>query len=292
MELNNYIKTEGKFFCEICDFKCCIKSDMNRHILTRKHKLNKNGIKKELNYIVLHSLEKSYNCNCGKNYNTQSGLWKHKKKCNNNDKSDDKELIMTLVKQNKELIEIIKNNNTVNNNTVNNNNTFANNTINNKTFNLQVFLNETCKDAINLSEFIDNISLQLSDLENVGKLGYVEGVSNIIIKNLRALDVEKRPVHCSDLKREKIIVKENDEWIKDGEKKVKIKGLINNILHQNLQLLLEYEKKYPDCNNPLSKRSDEYNKLVMEVVGGNGDETEKGNEKIIRKIAKEVVIDK
>jgi hypothetical protein len=155
-----------------------------------------------------------------------------------------------------------------------------------------VFLNETCKDAMNLSEFIENISLQLSDLENMGKLGYVEGVSNIIIKSLNALDVTQRPVHCTDKKREIMYVKDDDEWQKEEEDKKHIKHVISCVVSKNLQLLPEYEYKYPECMNPESKKSDEYNKIIMETMGGVNNNREKNKEKIIRKIAKEVVIEK
>jgi hypothetical protein len=258
------------------------------------------GIKMELNYINLHT--NKHQCNCGKEYKSQSGLWKHQQKCNiepnnqpnnqpNNVKEKteicDKELIITLLKQNAELLEIIKNG-TNNMQITNNNQTNCNN----KTFNLQVFLNETCKDAMNLSEFIENIKLQLSDLENIGKLGYVEGISNIIIKSLNALDVEKRPMHCSDVKREIIYVKDDDEWQKEQDDKKRIKSVISSVVSKNISLLPEFQKKYPDYLKPDSKKSDEYNQIIMETMGGVPGNGEKNKEKIIRNIAKKVVIDK
>ena len=305
MEFENTYNYIPKFYCEKCQFKCSLKSDMYRHLSTRKHKTNADGIKMELNYINLHS--NKHHCNCGKEYKTQSGLWKHQQKCNiedpnqnnnqdniqtNNDvkeKSDicDKELFMTLLKQNAELLEIIKNG-TNHMQITNNNQTNCNN----KTFNLQVFLNETCKDAMNLSDFIDNIKLQLSDLESIGKLGYVEGISNIIIKSLNALDVEKRPVHCSDVKREIIYVKDDDEWQKEQDDKKRLRSVISSIVSKNLGLLPEFQKKYPDYLKPDSKKSDEYNQIIMETMGGIPGNGEKNKEKIIRNIAKKVVIDK
>jgi hypothetical protein len=141
---------------------------------------------------------------------------------------------------------------------------------------------------MNISEFIDNIKLQLSDLENIGKLGYVEGISNIIIKNLKALDVEKRPLHCSDIKREIMYVKDKDTWEKESDEKQKIKSVISSVVSKNLKLLPEFQKKYPQCMNSESHKSDEYNQIIMETMGGG----EKNKEKIIRKIAKEVTIDK
>jgi len=294
-------KNEKKYICENCNFITCKKTDYTRHILTAKHKIatdsNNSATKNE-------KIHKAFVCEkCNKEYYDRSGLWRHTKKCNanaknqdniqtNNDvkeKSDicDKELFMTLLKQNAELLEIIKNG--TNNNS---NNTINQNNCNNKTFNLQVFLNETCKDAMNLSEFIENIKLQLSDLENIGKLGYVEGISNIIIKSLNALDVEKRPVHCSDIKREIMYVKDEDEWKKEPEDKKRIKSVISSVVSKNLGLLPEFEKKYPDYLKPDSKKSDEYNQIIMETMGGVPGNGEKNKEKIIRNIAKKVVIDK
>ena len=203
-EIKKLKKNLPRFFCEVCDFECYMKCDWDRHILRPKHILSAEG-----NEMEIKKLKKTYFCDCGKNFNTNSGLWKHKKKCieefdsesdleneNENEKNvtADKELIMMLVKQNSELLEVLKNG-TINNNSNNTNSL-------NKTFNLQFFLNETCKDAMNIMDFVDSIKLQLSDLEKIGEIGYVEGISNIITKNLKALDVEKRPIHCADKKRE------------------------------------------------------------------------------------------
>jgi hypothetical protein len=269
---------------------------MDRHLTTRKHKVSLGGINLELeNYTILHSSQKNHMCACGKMYNTQSGLWKHKQKCNNyicqeentvikeNDVLD-KELILNLLKQNAELLEIIKNG------TSNNSNNIINS--NNKTFNLQVFLNETCKDAMNISDFIESVKLQVSDLENVGKVGYIEGISNIIIKNLQALEVEKRPVHCTDQKREVMYVKDENIWEKEDEANKKLRKAIRAIAHKNICMLKAFREKYPDCEEYDSKKSSQYNKLVIEAMGGKGDNDYEKDTKIIKKIAKAVGIDK
>jgi len=295
-------KNEKKYICNKCNFFTCKKTDYTRHILRAKHQIatdsNSLATKNE-------KIHKVFVCEkCNKEYHDRTGLWRHTKKCNietnnqdnNNqnandvkEKSDicDKELFMTLLKQNAELLEIIKNG--TNNNS---NNTINQNNCNNKTFNLQVFLNETCKDAMNLSEFIDNIKLQLSDLESIGKLGYVEGISNIIIKSLNALDVERRPVHCSDIKREIMYVKDEDKWQKEQDDKKRLRSVISSVVSKNLGLLPEFQKKYPDYLKPDSKKSDEYNQIIMETMGGVPGNGEKNKEKIIRNIAKKVVIDK
>jgi hypothetical protein len=163
---------------------------------------------------------------------------------------------------------------------------------NNKTFNLNVFLNEHCKDAMNITDFVDSLKLQLSDLESVGKLGFVEGITNIIVKNLKALDVHKRPVHCSDSKREVMYIKDADKWEKENEDKKNLRKAIKKIAHKNSKLLPIFKEKYPDCVYSDSKKSDHYNKLIIEAMGGSGNEDFDNENKIIKKIAREVTIDK
>ena len=286
-----------KYNCIFCDYYTSRKSSYDRHILTSKHancvavvKLATKKCKKVQNNFLCEK--------CGKEYMDRSGLWKHRKKCdiiqteqiNNNElHKQNIELQKQNIELQKQILEICKNlQPTIINNTMNN----CNNN-NNKTFNLQVFLNETCKDAMNISEFIDNISLQLSDLENIGKLGYVEGVSKIIIQKLNALDVTQRPMHCTDKKREIVYVKDDDEWQKEEDDKKHIKSVISSVISKNLQLLPEYENKYPECMNPESKKSDEYNKIIMETMsGGVTPSGLKNKDKIIRKIAQKVIIEK
>jgi hypothetical protein len=162
----------------------------------------------------------------------------------------------------------------------------------NKTFNLNVFLNEHCKDAMNIMDFVDSVKLQLSDLESVGKLGFVEGISNIILKNLKALDIHKRPVHCSDSKREVMYIKDEDKWEKENENKQKLRKAIKKIANKNYVLIPQFKEVHPDCSKASSPYSDQYNKLIIEAMGGSGNEDFDNENKIIKKIAKEVVIDK
>jgi len=300
----NSQKIAPKYLCEKCNYKCNKKSDLDKHILTAKHQMLINANEEIANVAVI----KLHHCACGKKYKHLPTLSRHKKQCNyisnneiiNNDITNDNEfnilktLLVDVMKSNQELqkqvIDLCKHGTVVTNN--NNQNNIQHTNSHNKTFNLQFFLNETCKDAMNISEFIDNIKLQLSDLENIGKLGYVEGISKIIIKNLRELDIEKRPVHCSDIKREIMYVKDEDTWEKESDDKQKIKEVISSIVSKNLELLPEFQKKYPQCMNSESKKSDEYNLIIMETMGGGMGCGEKNKEKIIRKIAKEVVIEK
>jgi len=286
-------KNPKNFYCEICDFNTSNKKDYNRHLDTIKHKNPINQC-----FSMKKTPKNPYTCSCGKVYKDNSGLWRHKKKCDinvpmnisidtqsTNDKDD---LINYLIKESKELksmiLEIAKKD-TYNQN-INNINS------NNKTFNLQFFLNETCKDAMNITDFVDSLKLQLSDLENVGKLGYVEGISNIIIKNLQAMDVHKRPVHCSDSKREVMYIKDEDKWEKENDEKKKLRKVIKRVASKNQRMIPKFKEEHPDCGKSTSAFSDQYNKIIIEAMGGSGDNDLEKEDKIIKKIAKEVTIDK
>jgi len=158
-------------------------------------------------------------------------------------------------------------------------------------FKIRVALNEACKDAMNITDFVDTIQLQLSDLERIGQVGYVEGISNIIVKNLKALDVTQRPVHCTDKKRETIYIKDENKWEKDEEQQ-KMHNLVKKVASKNQRLLPKFKETHPDCNKSSSQYSDQYNKLIIEAMGGRGDNDYEKAEKIIKKIAKTVIVDK
>jgi hypothetical protein len=291
-------KISAKFICEKCDYKCSKQSEYNKHILTNKHKILHNPTLNPTSEIS----EKIYECNCGKIYKHSSTLYTHKKKCtstnetenndtdnndtdnNNHEIKELKELMKYLMKENSELktmmFEVIKNG------------THNNTNSHNKSFNLQFFLNETCKDAMNIMDFVDSIKIQLSDLENVGKLGYVDGISNIIAKNLNSLDETKRPVHCTDTKREVMYVKDEDKWEKEEDNKPKIRKLIKHVAHKNTKLLKDYKTKYPGCEKSESKYSEKYDKLIVEAFGGKGDNDDIKEDKIIKNILKDIKIEK
>jgi hypothetical protein len=301
-------ESSKKFHCILCDYYTSRQSQYDRHVSTDKHNFQ---------HFSTFSNEKvpkssaTYNCNCGKQYKDRTGLWRHKKICssendecinNNNNESnkvidvdtvDKDQLILMLIKQNSELIkdtsefknmmmEVIKNgtNNTIHTNS------------HNKSFNLNFFLNETCKDAMNIMDFVDSIKLQLSDLESVGQLGYVEGISNIIVKKLNSLDETKRPVHCADSKREVMYVKEDNKWEKENVEKSKLRNAIKCVSRKNSKLLKDFRNQYPGCDKSDSKLSTKYDKLTLEAFGGKGDDYEGKEDKIIRNIAKNVIIDK
>ena len=290
------------FRCNFCDYVTSRKNHYDRHLLTAKHQKDDAEDKKGAKGA------ETYFCQCGKIYKHRQGLWKHQKTCKKGNicgieqKEDTNELkllttlVMDVVKQNQELthqnneltnkiVDICKNTNHTNilHNNINSNN---------KTFNLNVFLNEECKDAMNITDFVDSVKLQLSDLESMGKLGYVEGIATIIVKQLKALDIHKRPVHCSDSKREVMYIKDENKWEKENDEKKHLRKVIKKIAHKNSKLLPQFKEKYPDCGRSDSKYSDQYNKLIIEAMGGLGDNDSEKEDKIIRKIAKEVTIDK
>ena len=274
------------FVCEYCDYNTSRKSQYDRHLSTDKHKKRENETNET--YLKQES-SKKFVCFCNKSFNSRTSLWRHKNKCIEekiHEEPSDKELIMMLIKQNSQLIE--KNAELVKNGTHNTTNTNSHN----KTFNLQFFLNETCKDAMNIMDFVDSIKLQLCDLENVGKIGFVEGISKIIVKNLNLLDENMRPVHCTDTKREVMYVKDEDKWEKENNNNPKIRKLIKHVTHKNTKLLKDFKTKYQGCEKSDSQYSDKYDKLIIEAFGGKGDNDEEKENKIIKNISNVTAIDK
>lgn len=293
------------YSCESCDYNTSSKKDYSKHCLTRKHQkmtfVNKTS--------TICQQKNPFFCVCGKKYKERTGLWKHNQNCdfkncddaknpkkkspdlNNSDPTtilsilhQNTEFKELLLEQHKIILEMSKNaqSTTINSNNINSNN---------KTFNLQLFLNETCKEAMNIMDFVESLKLKLSDLENVGKVGFVNGISTIIVKNLKAIDIDKRPVHCSDSKREVIYVKDENKWEKETETKHRLKNAIKQIAHKNCKLINEWKDKNPDCILSCSKKSDQYNHIVLESMGG-VDDTDVNANKIIKNVVKEVTIDK
>ena len=311
------------FVCDLCDYKCSKQSDFNKHLITRKHNGNGDGQIMESASTLI-----TFNCShCNKHYKTNSGLWKHMKKCKEPDEASTNSiianesnhiesnfltnLVLEVVKNNveiqkqhqefqkqasemqkqnyelqkqnqefqKQMMEICKNSN------VNNNHSH------NKTFNMQVFLNEQCKDAMNIMDFVNSMTLELSDLEDVGEVGYVEGISKIIIRKLNELDVCKRPIHCSDFKREIMYVKDMDVWGKENSTFDKIRKAIKYVTKKNGDLLIPWIQKYPTAMNIQHPHNDIYMRIMNQAMGGRESFVESEN-KIIRKISKAVQINK
>jgi hypothetical protein len=310
MITKNNAENASIFICEKCDFKCCKKSNYEKHLTTRKHQTDDNELHKKEQ-----KMPKKHRCICGKEYNFRQGLYTHRKTCdyqensdcsnesntNEHDTKDDKidflikenidfkKIILDLVKNNSDfqkqaldmqskMIDVYKPGNTI----------ISQTNSNNKTFNLQVFLNEDCKDAMNLSEFVNSLQLQLSDLDNMGKLGYTEGISKIIMTEMNELEQTKRPVHCSDIKRETLYVKDEDKWEKEQPDYPKLNKAIRKIEQKNFGLMSEWQAEHPTYMESTSEENNEFLKLVAQTVNGTPDNINK----VIKKIAKEVVIDK
>ena len=306
MELKKNERIIGNYVCLTCDFKCCYESDWERHLTRRKHKISHKNSVLETFGNKKNEKNESYSCDtCSRNYKTKSGLWKHKKICVIepidvvNPEKNHTELIMMLIKENAEFKNIIieqqnKMMDVIKNGTHNTtNNLYNTHNINNKTFNLQFFLNETCKDAMNLMEFVESIKLQLTDLERVGQIGYVEGISKVFINNLKDIDYTKRPIHCSDEKRETIYIKDENQWTKDDENKTGLTKAIKHVANKNIKMIPEWTKENPDYNDSESKTNDKYFKLVFNSMSGSTkEEADKNYEKIVKNIIKETVIEK
>lgn len=306
MEIFGNEKVCSKFHCEYCDYSTSKKSNYDKHILTSKHNKGYFGNKME----IIGNDDTSCKCKtCGQKYKTISGLWKHSKKCSQHDKTkmlvemikqdenvkdylieQNKLLISqlseqnkTLIEQNTKLFEIAQTNKGSNVNMINSHNKF----------NINVFLNETCKDALNLTDFVNQINLSISDLEETGKLGYAEGISQVFIKNLNGIDYTKRPIHCSDSKREILYIKDDDQWVKESDSKNKLTKAIKTVANKNIKQIPEWQKANPKYNDPESKQNDKYMKLLCEVMSGSTIEEQQRNyNKIIKNITKEVIIDK
>lgn len=249
-----------------------------------------------------------YQCQyCEQKYKTNSGLWKHIQRCVHNFKSNmiidiiknDNNVQEFLIEQNKILIEQLsqQNKQLFEQNTkllemaqTSNSVIGTMNNINNK-FNINVFLNETCKDAINLTDFVNQITLSLEDLEETSKVGYAEGISNVFIRNLKEIDYKERPIHCNDYKREVLYIKDDNQWIKDD--KEKLTNAIKFVANKNINQIYKWQKANPEYKNPNSKQNDKYMKMLCEVMSGSTKEEQQNNyNKIIKNISKEVLIDK
>ena len=288
-----------KFVCEICNFECSKKGDYNRHISTDKHKILTNP-------NSLASKNITFDCDCGKVYKHMPTLCAHKKKCfykkekeeeNDDDNyyeginiKDKDALVLHLLKQNgdlqKSLIEMSKDK------SVTNNNSHSHNTTNNA-FNLNFYLNETCKDAMNISDFVSSIKMSLDDLENTGRQGYIEGISSIIINNLNKLGHCDRPLHCGDNKREIMYIKDNNEWIKESDDKPILTRAIKTIAKQNIKQIKTWRDKHIDCTKSDSNKINLYLKIVSNSMNGlTKEEGDKNISKIISNVAKKVTINK
>ena len=310
MELNKMLKN-ADFYCEYCNFRCFKKSNYIIHTNTKKHMYRVDGNELENAEMKINA---NHNCECGKNYTTLSGLWKHKKTCDNintnlvnndtepyiknsNNTTDKDELINYLIKENQEfksmILEFVKKdsyNQCNNTNTLSNNNNSNNN---NKTFNLNFFLNETCKDAMNMKDFIKSLEMSLPELEKMGELGFAEGMSRVFVDRLNQLDVTQRPIHCSDVKREIIHIKDDNKWEKDNANLDRLRKIIKQLTHKNILRVDDWKKENQGCTEYNSRKNDQYLRINMEAIGPVDDgEVKRDFGRIIRRVAENTAIDK
>lgn len=306
-------KNAELFCCNFCDFVCSKKSNYNKHIMTSKHQSRTKS-----NLLKQKNAEKMYVCdNCNKSYKARNSLWYHQQKCNGNidlnypnDKDKEKEkdkvkerepddshkntdaLIQYLMKenaefkqllmdQNKHMMELAKNAGSNNTNNSHNN------------FNLNVFLNETCKNALNIMDFVNQLQVGVKDLEETGRLGFADGISKIFIDGLKNLDINYRPVHCSDFKREILYIKNDDQWNKESDDKPILTNAIKHVAYKNMTQITEWTKANPEYKDADSKQNDRYLQIVCESMSGSTEaECKKNYNKIIKNIVRESVIDK
>lgn len=266
MDKENSQKVAFKFACEICQYTCCNKYDYNKHLDTRKHQTN--TLDKETSQDIAYK----FSCaDCGNKYKYQSGLCKHKKQCKpvvntplppTNETQSLCELVKELVKSNQELqkqvIELCKQGT---------HNTTTTTNSNNKSFNLNFFLNEQCKNAINFKEFVENIEVSREDLANTGQLGFVSGISKILIDHLKELGIHERPIHCTDLKRDTVYIKDNNEWNKEADD-LKIRSAIQEVSRKSMGTLIDWKKNNPDYADVNSQFSNECVTMQRNSVAG------------------------
>ena len=304
------------FYCKYCDYTCIKESVYTKHTNTRKHQHNQND-------CIYNTRDTS--CKCGKKYKYRQGLWTHKQNCEHKNTTaiettekndieikvfekqieekcdetllnmvikllnDNKEIMQDNKEMKKQINELCKNGITNGVTSIGNNNTI--NTTTNNTFNLQVFLNEQCKDAMNIGEFVDSFVIQLDELEHVGSVGYVDGISRIIANRLKDIDVYKRPFHCSDLKRETMYVKDQNKWEKEEKSNPKLRKAIKAVSQKNMVKVGAWRDANPECRSNKSHLNDQFIKIIRQASGGVA-EIADSEDKIMRRLAKEVGIDK
>jgi hypothetical protein len=313
-----------KYYCEVCNYGTDRKSSYEKHIVSAKHHIKTATMIKATHVQTNEDVDtKQLTCiYCSRVLSSIRGKTNHENRCkykpedikdddidyddvkistteNLDDKVNDvisADLLKSVVEQNAQLIKILsdtKTPTTITNNTTNNSTTNYNNTLNStNNFNLQVFLNEDCKDAMNLMDFVNSLKYKIEDLEHTGKSGYVEGISKLMIEGLKGLEITQRPIHCTDIKRDTVFVKDNDEWQRDNNKD-KLTNAIKYVANNNLKLLPKWTDKNPQHSDLTSETHRKYMKIVSEASGGGTDEEdEKNMKKIIKKVAAETVIDK
>ena len=306
----------------MCDFTTSKQSNYEKHLLTKKHKMAENQQNQQ---EKCQKVPNNYVCECGKTYKERTGLWKHKKICNYKEpevkvnenielessyvkqeettednsmtKSEMTIAIQTLMEQNTQLMETLvekdKNHSIMMEKAIDNMGTKTINNINNNVnYSFNLFLNDQCKDAMNLTDFVDNIRCKLEDLEDVGRLGYVDGISKLFIENLSGMEINKRPIHCTDLKRKSLYIKNNDEWTKDNNN-VEMRKAIKKVANKNMNNINKWRDANPDHHqNGSGAKQQQYIKMANESQSWITDEDGKKGDKIIKNISDVVSFDR
>ena len=302
-------KSSPNFCCNICDYTTSKKYNYEKHLLTGKHILAMVGNQKVAK-CRKSSNPPLFTCQtCKKTYSDNSGLWKHKKKCgisetNKSDRAthcepvssidenkqqqiieylikENNEFKQFMIEQNKQMLELAKNSG------------YNMNINNSNSFNINLFLNETCKNAMNIMDFVNQLKIDNNDLEETSRLGFADGISKIFIDGLKNIYINDRPIHCSNLKKETLYIKNNNEWNKETNNKVILMDAIKKVAHKNIKQITEWTKEHPEFNDTSSKQNDKYLKIVCEYMcGSTEEETNKNYSKIIKNIIKETVIEK
>ena len=295
------LKNAEKFTCIKCDFKCSKYSNYTKHLMTRKHQMIVNDSENDSKKIPKNV--KLYTCECGKEYKYDSGYYRHKKTCTyvpepepevkektlvTQEKTTEDKLLEYIEKQDKALDKLVEKLEDVSSQTkvINNYNTTNN-------FNLNMFLNDTCKNAMNITDFMESIKLTLADIDNLGKVGYVDAVSKVIVDGLNQLDVSERPIHCTDAKRNSLYLKNNDEWNKEAADMPNIKKVIKNITNKNQSKIYDWMDHNPAHKSLGTAKHREYMSIVGEAMGPTTDEEETTKFKsIINRVSSATIIDK
>ena len=302
---NKLQKKCTEYLCEKCHYACSNLTNFNKHLLTNKHIARCCSDNAPISCL-------DYNCECGHTYKHRQSFNRHKKSCQYKTEpsivaadtqllppSFDAALVIELLKQNQEfkdlLIEQNKQMLELANKAGNNNNTNCNNTTtNNNKFNLNVFLNETCKDAISMDDFIKSFEVTRDEFLHTGKVGYIEGLSAVMANRFKDMDVHTRPLHCTDLKRETVYIKNADKWEKDDADKTKMRKAVRGVARKNTQEMWRwYDDNKPEVEQIGTDVCEDYFQYHRSTLGGYGKEEDlKFEDKIIHNVLKGVLIDK
>ena len=302
LEQKKMPKNAENFICKECNFVCSKNSNWQKHLSTAKHNFRTNRTEK------MPKNAKIFKCECGKDYTARNSLWYHKAHCtyiestnsraHNVDNvdpppqvisimesliNDNRDFKKLLIEQNSQILELAKNTQIINNHTTNHNN---------QKFNLNFFLNDTCKDAMSITDFLRNMNVHIDEIEYIGNHGYVNGMTKMIMDRLKDMDITKRPIHCTDIKRETMYIKDDAGWSKDTDDLTKLRKILSRISMNNYRTVPDWRTAHPDCEVMESRTYDFCYKMMRAILGDVEEEQIKLDNKIIKTMAKELFIQK